>query len=529
MSHSPPPSNKNNNNNNRPRPLSLQDVWFNDQDLKHVIFKMQLKSLSATASASTSPSDSPCERNKKISLQSLTVGPPAPDYTSLISDELLLRVFSKLPISQHVPNSLVCKRWLYLHGRLVQSLKVVDWSFVESGRVSTRFPNLNDIDLLRACIRGPRNSGIVVTDNKSLSVQVDDTRLSLANGFFIDQNDDVLPHGSVDSGLELLAKNYPNLRRIAVIGASENGLLSVADECRTLQELELHCCGDFSLKGISRCQNLQVMKLIGCVDGFYNSVISDIGLTILAQGCRRLVKLELCGCEGSYDGIKAIGQCCQMLEELTLRDHRMDGGWLAALSYCGNLKTLRLQSCKGIDSSPGPLEHLGSCLAIEELHLQRCHVKDKEGVEALFLVCENVREIVLQNCWRLEDEVFALASICRRVKCLSLEGCSLLTTGGLESVILSWNELQRLRVVSCNKIKDVEVSSALASLFCTLKELKWRPDSRSLLASALEGTGVGRKGGWLFKGLKCQRRVIESSTVGDTIQNSESSIDSKWC
>ena len=78
----------------------------------------------------------------------------------------------------------------------------------------------------------------------------------------------------------------------------------------------------------------------------------------------------------------------------------------------------------------------------------------------------------------------------RRVKCLSLEGCSLLTTGGLESVILSWNELQRLRVVSCNKIKDVEVSSALASLFCVLKELKWRPDSRSLLASVLEGTGV---------------------------------------
>ncbi|KAK3195107.1 hypothetical protein Dsin_026417 [Dipteronia sinensis] len=191
-----------------------------------------------------------------------------------------------------------------------------------------------------------------------------------------------------------------------------------------------------------------------------------------------------------------------MLEELTLRDHRMDGGWLAALSFCGNLKTLRLQSCKGIDLSPGPREHMGSCLAIEELHLQRCQMKDKEGVEALFLVCENVREIVLQNCWRLEDEVFALASICRRVKCLSLEGCSLLTTGGLESVILSWNELQRLRVVSCNKIKDVEVSSALSSLFCVLKELKWRPDSRSLLASVLEGTGVGRKGGWLFKGLK---------------------------
>lgn len=86
------------------------------------------------------------------------------------------------------------------------------------------------------------------------------------------------------------------------------------------------------------------------------------------------------------------------------------------------------------------------------------------------------------------------------MKYLSLEGCSLLTTGGLESVILTWNELESLRVMSCNKIKDLEVSPALASLFSVLKELKWRPDSRSILASVLEETGMGKKGGWRLKG-----------------------------
>nr|POF24632.1 putative disease resistance protein [Quercus suber] len=84
--------------------------------------------------------------------------------------------------------------------------------------------------------------------------------------------------------------------------------------------------------------------LIGFVDGFFGLVLLDIELSILAQGCRRLVRLELCGCEGSYDGIKAIGQCCQMLEELTLSDHKMDGGWLAAVSFYRNLKILKLQS-----------------------------------------------------------------------------------------------------------------------------------------------------------------------------------------
>lgn len=312
----------------------------------------------------------------------------------------------------------------------------------------------------------------------------------------------MLPIDVIDQCLDLLAQSYPNLGRLVAIGAGKNGLLSIAKECHILQELELHCCGDLSLRGISGCRNLQIVKLIGSIDGFYRSVVSDIGLTILAQGCSRLVRLELCGCEGSYDGIKAIGQCCQMLEELTFCDHRMDGGWLAALSYCGNLKSLRLQSCRSIDSSPGLDEHLGLCRTLEGLYLQRCQMRDKQAVKALFSVCRDVREIGLQDCWGLENDVFALASVCRRVRLLSLEGCSLLTVEGLEMVILPWKELKRLRVISCNKIKDSEVTPALSSLFSVLKELKWRPDSRSLLSSSLAETGLRKKGGRFFTRFK---------------------------
>lgn len=383
---------------------------------------------------------------------------------------------------------------MHLHGRLVQSVKLVDWDFLESGRLIRRFPNLTDIDLVRACVRLPNNSAIWLS-HKFLSIQLDSRFLS--DGFV--SGDDLLPPDVIDEGLRIVAEGCPNLRKLVLIGASEKGLSSVATECLTLQELELHYCTDLSLRGISGCQNLQILKLIGSVRELYNSVISDIGLTILAQGCRRLVKLELCGCEGSYDGIKAIGQCCQMLEELTLCDHRMDGGWLSALSFCGNLKTLKLQSCKSIDASPGSDQHLGSCPTLETLHLQWCQMRDKQSTRALFLVCEAVREIVLQDCWGLEDETFGIATICRRLKSLSLEGCSLLTVEGLDSVVHSWKELQRLRVVSCNNIKDSEVTPALATLFSVLKELKWRPDSRSLLSSSLGETGMGKKGGKFFK------------------------------
>jgi hypothetical protein len=84
---------------------------------------------------------------------------------------------------------------------------------------------------------------------------------------------------------------------------------------------------------------------------------------------------------------------------------------------------------------------------------------------------------------------------------LSLEGCSLLTTRGLESVITSWSDVQSLSVVSC-KIKDEEISPALSELFPNLKELKRRPDNKSLLAASLVGTGMGKKGSVFQKGMK---------------------------
>lgn len=87
----------------------------------------------------------------------------------------------------------------------------------------------------------------------------------------------------------------------------------------------------------------------------------------------------------------------------------------------------------------------------------------------------------------------------RRVKFLSLEGCSLLTIEGLEHVLLSLKELQSLRVVSCKRVKDSETSQALSALFSTLKDLKWRPDTKSLVSATIAGSGMGKRGSRFFR------------------------------
>nr|XP_004309039.2 PREDICTED: F-box protein At5g51380-like [Fragaria vesca subsp. vesca] len=462
------------------RSASWSDTWLkNTTSLKNVVMAMHL--------------GSPRESRLKPPQKSLVPELGNSDQTAQLSDQILLKILGKLPEMDRKPSSMVCKRWLSLQGRLVRSAKVKDWSFVESGRVISRFPNLTQVDLVPGSLISDRNSGILL-NNCAFSVPV------ACSGHRVFEVDcDLVPGEVVDRGLSELGSGCPNLKKLVVIGASELGLLSVAEECPTLQELELHKCTDNLLRGIAACENLQVLKLVANVEGLYGSVVSDIGLTILAQGCTRLVKLELSGCEGSFDGIKAIGQCCQMLEELSFCDHRMDGGWLAALSYCENLKTLRFQSCKRIEVVPGPDEYLGACPALENLHLYKCQLRDKGSVRALFMVCAAAKEIVFQDCWGLDNDMFRLASICRRVTFLSLEGCSLLTTEGLESVILSWKELEVLRVVSCKNIKDKDISPTLSILFSTLKDMKWRPDTKSLLPSSIIGTSLGKKGSRFFR------------------------------
>ncbi|EPS61296.1 hypothetical protein M569_13501 [Genlisea aurea] len=461
-----------------------------NEALRHVILKMRLHSIS------NSESSTPHSESEPDSADSFTPTPPCDggaDYFSLLSDELLLNVLTRASPDgkQHISNSLVCRRWCILIGKLTQSIALLDWEFLESGRLSFRFPNLVYISIVPACFKFQRNSGILL-HTRSMKFHLNSGDLE-SSVFFVHE-DDILDSDTIDRGLLILSEGCRNLRQIALMNATEKGLEFLSRNCEMLQEMELHCCSDLSLRGIHGCHNLQIVKLIGRLKGVYDLAISDIGMTILAQGCRRLLKLELVGCEGSFDGIKAMGICCQMLEELTLSDHRMEGGWLSALSYCVNLKILNIHSCEYVDPNPGLHEHLGACPMLEELHLRRCRLQSQESVMSLFLVCRKVRGLVIEDCWGLNDNIFAAATILRGIRSVSLEGCSLLTTEGLESVVLSWRELSRLKVVSCSNIRDSEIGSELAALFSGLKELKWRPSSKSLLADGLSGTGVGQGG-----------------------------------
>ncbi|CAK9254967.1 unnamed protein product [Sphagnum jensenii] len=529
------------------------------------------------------------------------------DVTIVLSDEILLHVFRLLSPSSSSSSSnysIVCKRWMRLYGLLRLSIKVQDWTFLETGRMSIRFPNLTDVDLTRASVVLPavsnKGSSILLT-HQGLTVQLSFDAVDPAS---IERciEDQQLSPARLDKGLKILADSYPGLQRLCVVDVrrqtrigsggdgfvaveglnevvdnyfdftpaskkrgekkkkkngekeeakgfneekeeedndddndeddddsffkveakqdssvvaknwtgpiqqlsmknkswTEAGISSIAKNCPMLQELELYQCTDETLRAISACENLQIVRLKGSITGFYHCTFTDIGLTILSRTFRRLVRLELSGCEASYEGISAIGKSCAMLEELTLSNKGFYEGWVAALSFLTCLKTLKLEGCKQIDRNPGPIQRLGRCKAINQLQLVRCDLRDRVGFAALLAVCVSTKELEFQDCWGLDDDSFSLAASCKSVRLLGLAGCSLITTAGLVVVVQACKDLQRLRVTFCDNIRYSELTPALCNRFLSLMEFSWRPDTKSVLAAGLAGTGVGQKGGRFF-------------------------------
>lgn len=69
------------------------------------------------------------------------------------------------------------------------------------------------------------------------------------------------------------------------------------------------------------------------------------------------MKLELSGCEGSFDGIKTM--------------------WNVVTT-----DLLRISSCGKVDPCIGPEKLMRSCPALESLQLKKCCLNDKEGMGA---------------------------------------------------------------------------------------------------------------------------------------------------
>eukprot|EP00897_Mesotaenium_endlicherianum_P008005 jgi/Mesen1/7232/ME000372S06468 len=510
------------------------------------------------------------------------------DMTAFLGDDVIIRILKLIQDDKdRKVCSLLSKRWLRLEGMLRESIKVLDWGFLENGRIYERFPNLADVDLTGAWTSDAKRlvscASFVPMYRGSCYM-----RLGLEAEFPFSWNhvvEEQRPNPyDFDRGLRALVKAYPGIRRLCVVDAfrllkdeekEENedddgwdddsrhenhklekervqdtkkesvyvhsqegpqsgqkaklpsgtrniwrssgasiveqlraklrvndhqeaeGLQIVARGCPMLQELEVRQCTDASLTALAECKNLQVLKLVGELTGFYHATFSDKGLIVLAKSCTRIVELSLTGGDVGYEGLTCVARSCRMLSELVIAGKAPRTGWVKSLQHCECLQTLRLEGLKHMSGelTVAAPEELGHCTSIERLQLHGCDLREKAGVLALLIVCESAKFLNFRDCWGFDDQALSLVAACRRLRKLSLDGCSLVTGHGLELVVVACKDLRALVVTHCMAIKEADVSSTLSQHMFALKELRWQPNSGSPLA--LAGTNIGQQGRWL--------------------------------
>lgn len=465
--------------------------------------------------------------------------------TSFFGDDVLIRILQHFKDSPSLKSlSLVNRRWLRLLGLLKTNIKLLEWSFLESGRLVQRFPNLSEVDLSpswtgsRTDSKGNPNFSSVMMSHNNVTIRL---RAESNNPFDLDRSiDEQWPTPiSFDRGLYKLVRGCSKLRSVCVVdvqrlgstrsfdfggedmgadfggkngiygrngtmsapatplglvGRVQNGNLELLKPRRSnlqgldilakysphLQELEVRQCTDSTALSIAEFSHLQVLRLVGVSTGFYYGQFTDSGLTHLSIHSKRIMVLSLNGCDVGYSGLAAIGQNCPMLSSLVLGGKGLRNGWLKSLQFYQSLQTLRLEGLKHMDKDPGNISELVSCPCLDQLELVLCDVRPHFGFLALLSVCSGIRHLGVKDCWGLDDEQFMYVANCKLLQSLSLEGCSMLTALSLESVVVSSKDLRRLFVTYCDAVREADVSTALQDHMFNLKELKWQPDTQKV-------------------------------------------------
>lgn len=162
--------------------------------------------------------------------------------------------------------------------------------------------------------------------------------------------------------------------------------------------------GDKGLVAVSRCLKLEV---------FYLSKVSDctdVGISTVANGCRKLRKVHLDSCKFrriADDGLLSIASKCPELQEIVLMGIDTTIVSLNALaSNCPVLERMALCNSDAV----GDLEMFciaAKFMALKKLCIKNCSISD-DGLEAIANGCPNLVKLKVKRCKAVTSK-----SICR--------------------------------------------------------------------------------------------------------------------
>ncbi|CAN1276870.1 F-box/LRR-repeat protein 3 [Linum perenne] len=277
-----------------------------------------------------------------------------------------------------------------------------------------------------------------------------------------------------DMGVGCIAVGCKKLRLISLkwcLGVTDLGVGLIAVKCKELRSLDLSYLPitNKCLPAILKLQYLEDLVLEGCFG------IDDDGLTAANHGCKSLKMLDMSSCQNiSHVGLSSLISGSGSLQQLTLAY-----GSPVTLALANSLKMLSLLQSLKLDgclvTSDG-LKAIGNlCSSITELSLSKCTGVTDEGLSSLVSKHRDLKKLDITCCRRITDVSIAhIANTCTNLTSLKMESCTLVPREAfvligqrchfLEELDLTDNEIddEGLKSISrCSKLSSLKLGICL--------------------------------------------------------------------
>ncbi|XP_022745713.1 F-box/LRR-repeat protein 3-like isoform X2 [Durio zibethinus] len=216
-----------------------------------------------------------------------------------------------------------------------------------------------------------------------------------------------------DEGLIHISRGCSKLIELDLYRSAEItdcGILAIAQGCLDLEMINIAYCKDitdFSLLSLSKCSRLKTLESRGC------SLITSLGLTAIAVGCKELTKLDIKKCQNIDDaGMLPLAHFSQNLKQINLSHSSVTDIGLLSLASISCLQNVTILHLKGL-TTRGLASALLACGGLTKVKLQAAFrwllphrlVEHLEARGCIFQWRDKVLQVELDpKCWKLQLE-----------------------------------------------------------------------------------------------------------------------------
>ncbi|XP_078662286.1 F-box/LRR-repeat protein 7-like isoform X1 [Branchiostoma floridae x Branchiostoma belcheri] len=349
----------------------------------------------------------------------------------LLSDDLVVKIFSYLPTDQLCKCACVDRRWYDL------SWEPHLWTQIEMSN-----ENL-DIDRVLRIL-----TWRLSRETPNVCLMLEKIKLSGCEKL-------------TNRGLHVIAKRCPELTTLEVAGCyniTNEALYEVVSRCPNLQHLDITGCPCITCIALTpeatmrACPlhgkqiSLQYLDMTDCYG------LEDAGLRVIASNCRELTRLYLRRCVRITDlGVQYVANNCAMLKEFSVSDCRRvtDFGIRELAKLGAQLRYLSVVHCDQV-TDVGIKSLTKYCGKLRYLNIRGCELVTDTGVEYLARQCNKLRSLDIGKCSLVTDRgLEVLALNCPLLKKLSLKSCERITDRGVQMIAANCTDLQMLNIQDC--------------------------------------------------------------------------------